>query len=40
MNIERAYKKAWKEKEYSKIEETIEKQKAARERILSYIAMN
>ncbi len=40
MNIEIAYKKAWKEKEYNKIEEIIEKQKAAEERILNYIAMH
>ncbi len=40
MNIEIAYKKAWKEKEYNKIEEIIEKQKAAQERFLNYIAMN
>ncbi len=40
MNIEIAYKKAWNEKEYNKIDEIIEKQKAAQERILNYIAMN
>ncbi len=40
MNIEIAYKKAWKEKESTKIDETIEKQKAAQERILNYMAMN
>jgi hypothetical protein len=40
MNIEIAYKKAWKEKEYNKIEEIMEKQKVVEERILNYIATN
>ncbi len=40
MNIEIAYKNAWNEKEYNKIDEIIEKQKAAQERILNYMAMN
>lgn len=40
MKVDRAYRKALKEKEYNKIEEIIEKQRAVKERLLNYDAMH
>ena len=37
--IERMYRDVWNEKEYKKIEETIEKHRVARERLLNYAGL-
>ena len=38
MKVDRAYRKALKEKAYSKIEEIIEKQRKIKERLLNFYA--
>ncbi len=40
IRIKRTYRDVWTEKEYEKIEEMIEKQRAAREKLLNYVALN
>ncbi len=40
MKVDRAYRNALKEKEYNKIEEIIEKQRAVKERLLNFYAMH
>ncbi len=38
--IEIMYRDLWNEKEYKKIEETLEKHRTARERLLNYAGLN
>ncbi len=40
IKVDRAYRKALKEKEYHKIEEIIDKQREAKEKLLNYNAMH
>ena len=40
IKLDRAYRKALKEKEYQKIEEIIDKQRAVKEKLLNYDVMH